>query len=203
MRNRFHGTAPVYEHTGKTSESFAPMIGETLPNRPVAHSWNRRSLDSAGLALLLVATVALSSLATVRGNISPVVVVKSEEPTFPTNPFYNPGPCASCTTSFQYIVNGRSGIQTQSASIGSCGGLCNGLFLVSAGTLYDPVGMLGEGVVYNDCLGIVCGINMATWSLKLPSGIPDACIPNIPLASGITSSSCADVRGFDLSVEYS
>src|SRR2546427_9655543 len=168
-------------------------------NRPVAHSWNRRCLDSAGLALLLVATVALSCLSTVRSNIPYVVPGKSEEPTFPTNPFYNPGPCASCTTSFQYIVNGRSGIQTESASIGSCGGLCNGLFVVSAGTMYDPVGMLGEGVVYNDCLGIVCGINLATWSLKLPSGIPDDCVPNIPLASGTTSTSCVDVRGFDLS----
>jgi len=167
-------------------------------NGPVAHSWNRRSLDSAGLALLLVATVALSSSA-VRGNIPHVVPAKSEEPAFPTNPFYNPGPCASCTTSFQYFANGRSGIQTQSASIGSCGGLCSGLFVVSAGTMYDPVGMLGEGVVYNDCLGIVCGINLATWSLKLPSGIPDACVPNIPLASGTTSTSCVDVRGFDLS----
>src|SRR2546428_238368 len=166
-------------------------------NGPVAHSWNSRSLDSAGLALLLVATVALSSSA-VRGNIPHVVPAKSEEPAFPTNPFYNPGPCASCTTSFQYFANGRSGIQTQSASIGSCGGLCNGLFLVSAGTLYDPVGMVGEAVAYNDCLGIICGINLATWSLKLPSGIPDACVPNISSAPSITAS-CADVRGFDLS----
>src|SRR2546425_9720275 len=151
-------------------------------NRPVAHSWNR-SLEGAGLALLLVATVALSSVSTFRGNIPQVIAAKSEEPTFPTNPFYNPGPCASCTTSFQYIANGHPGIQTQSASIGSCGGPCNGLFIVSAGTLYDPVGMVGEAVVYNDCLGIICGINLATWSLKLPSGIPDACVPNIPSAS--------------------
>src|SRR2546428_10132277 len=166
---------------------------------PRAYVRNWTSFHSAGLPLLLVAVVILSSISTIRGNSPQVVSAKIEEPTFPTSPFYNPGPCASCTTSFQYIANGHSGIQTQSASIGSCGGLCNGLFLVSAGTLYDPVGMVGEAVAYNDCLGIICGINLATWSLKLPSGIPDACAPNISSASGITASSCADVRGFDLS----
>src|SRR5207245_1498400 len=65
--------------------------------------------------------------------------------------------------------------------------------------MYDPIGMLAEGVAYSDCIGLVCGINLATWSLKLPSGLPDSCVPSLPLTSGATASSCVDVRGFDLS----
>src|SRR5690242_10006062 len=168
-------------------------------NGPAVHRRNKIRLDAGSLALLFIATMALISITTPRSNFPRVVTAKNEEPAFPTSPFYNPGPCASCTTSFHYIANGYSDIRTQPASIGSCGGVCNGLFQVSAGTMYDPVGMLGEGVGYSDCIGIVCGIDMATWSLKLPSGIPDACVPNVPLASSIPSSSCTDVRGFDLS----
>jgi len=166
---------------------------------PRAYVRNWTSFHSAGLPLLLVAMVTLSSISTIRGNSPQLVPANIEEPTFPTSPFYNPGPCASCTTSFQYIANGHSGIQTQSAPIGSCGGVCNGLFQVSAGTMYDPIGMLAEGVAYSDCIGLVCGINLATWSLKLPSGLPDSCVPSLPLTSGATASSCVDVRGFDLS----
>src|SRR2546426_2784911 len=161
---------------------------------PRAYVRNWTSFHSAGLPLLLVAMVTLSSISTIRGNSPQLVPANIEEPTFPTSPFYNPGPCASCTTSFQYIANGHSGIQTQSAPIGSCGGVCNGLFQVSAGTMYDPVGMLAEGVAYSDCIGLVCGINLATWSLKLPSGLPDSCVPSLPLTSGATASSCVDVR---------
>src|ERR1700747_3520829 len=99
---------------------------------PRAYVRNRTSLHRAGLPLLLVAVVTFSSISTIRGNFPGVVSAQIEDPTFPTSPFYNPGPCASCTTSFQYIANGHSGVQTQSAPIGVCGGVCNGLFQVSA-----------------------------------------------------------------------
>src|SRR5207245_10543782 len=113
-------------------------------------------------------------------------------PTFRPSPCDNPGPGASCTTTFHYIAIGHAGIQTQSAPIGSCGGVCNGLFQVSAGTMYDPIGMLAEGVAYSDCIGLVCGINLATWRLKLPSGLPDSCVPMLPLTSSSTASRIVD-----------
>ena len=159
--------------------------------------------DQTGFACtclaLLIVTAVITPMSTVRdNNLGPPSTIR-EELSYPTNPFYDPGPCESCTNSLHYAARGYPGIQTLSAPIGSCGGVCNGLFLVSAGTLYDPVGMLAEGIVYDDCIGIICGINLATWSVKLPPGIPDACVTNIPLAADAASSSCVDVRGFDLS----
>src|SRR5207245_8998423 len=70
---------------------------------------------------------------------------------------------------------------------------------ISGEYMYEPIGVLAEGVAYSDCIGLVCRINLATWSLKLPSGLPDSCVPSLLLTSGATASSCVDVRGFDLS----
>ncbi|HZY48075.1 MAG TPA: hypothetical protein VFE96_09790, partial [Candidatus Bathyarchaeia archaeon] len=186
------------ESMGKTSERLAVGIGRTVTDDQGEHGEVRTGFASSGLVFLLFVMALLSPMSTLRGGDLAAAPVKNEDLAFPTSPFYNPGPCDSCTTSFHYFAKNYSGIQTESASIGSCGGVCNGLFSVSAGTMYDPVGMLAESSVYNDCIGVVCGISLATWSLKLPSGIADACVPNLP-TTGTESSPCADVRGFDLS----
>lgn len=109
---------------------------------------------------------------------------------YPTDPFYqNAG-----YTQIHYGVwsGGRfSGIQTlTSVSLDACSAafdFCS-LYTNAGGTLYVPFGMVGDH--YTEC-ATLCASYEWNWYILGPNDIPAAC-------AGITSGSCIDVRGFDL-----
>ena len=125
--------------------------------------------------------------------------------TFPTNPFYNP---TYGYSNFHYTMRGMSGMDQVPIAVYSntasgnliCGKSCPDKTLYSAaqGTLYVPIGLASDFVAYNDCVSVICGINLANWSYKLPMGIPDYCSGQPTNLPGLDNSNrCYDVRGFD------
>ena len=120
---------------------------------------------------------------------------------FPTNPFYNPSYGYS---NFHYAIRGASGTDqvpiaaysnTASGNL-ICGKSCpdNTLYNAAQGTLYIPIGLASDHVPYNDCVSVICGINLANWSYKLPMGIPDYCTGQPTSLPGLDNSSrCYDV----------
>src|SRR6266516_3270145 len=125
---------------------------------------------------------------------------------FPTNPFYNPNYGYS---NFHYTVRGVSAADQVPIGVYSntdggnlvCGKSCsnNTLYNAALGTLYIPIGLASDYVAYNDCVSIICGINLANWSYKLPMSIPDYCSGQPTSLPGLDNSNrCYDARGFDL-----
>jgi len=130
----------------------------------------------------------------------------AETTTFPTNPFYNPSYGYS---NFHYNMRGASGTDQVPIAVYSdtpsgnliCGESCpvNTLYNAGRGTVYIPIGLASGTTAYSDCVSLICGINLANWSYKLPFGIPDYCSGQPTNLPGLDNSSrCYDVRGFEL-----
>jgi carboxypeptidase family protein len=109
---------------------------------------------------------------------------------YPTNPFYQ----SAGYTQIHYGVwssGGFTGMQTLSSiDLNGCSAAFNfcSLYTNTGGTLYVPFGMVGDH--YTEC-ATLCASYEWNWYVLGPSGISAAC-------AGITSGSCDDVRGFDL-----
>ncbi len=166
----------------------------------------RRSGIIDGLSILLLATASMGSSGSITIQNGPTEHFLSMLTGFPTNPFYNPNYGYS---NFHYTVRGASAADQVPIGVYSntdggnlvCGKSCsnNTLYNAALGTLYIPIGLASDYVAYNDCVSIICGINLANWSYKLPMSIPDYCSGQPTSLPGLDNSNrCYDARGFDL-----